>query len=193
MMSSTVIPAPPSLLLVDASRNTAGWESELCDRMLATMARRNMSLVEQAAVRVSTAEGLGAHASTLQSASCIVLIGHGANGAPYPNADVRRYWQWLTANVTGPKLVAVCTWLSYDPELTNDILKTPHDLAPLAVAQQSVVAPREGALFLLKFFAELRLHSESSTMTGRMAWFSWTKAKELLKRRRLEAAFGLRA
>ena len=50
---------------------------------------------------------------------------------------------------------------------------------------------REGGLFLLKFFTELDLHSEVN-MTGRMAWFSWSKASELLKRRQLTGRFGLR-
>ena len=50
---------------------------------------------------------------------------------------------------------------------------------------------REGGLFFLKFFTELHLHSEVD-MTGRMAWFSWSKATALLKRRRLKGSFGLR-
>ena len=107
MMSSTVIHAPPAVLLVDASRNAAGWESELCERLLTTMARRNIRLIDRAPVRVGAPDDLAADAGALEAATCILLIGHGAETAPGPDAEVRGYWEWLVANVAGPKLIAI--------------------------------------------------------------------------------------
>ena len=79
----------------------------------------------------------------------------------------------------------------YDPETTHDILKSPTNFAPLAVAQGSPLTPREAGLFFLKFFIELDLHS-SDEISGRMVWFSWSKARELLRRRRLTGVVEVR-
>ena len=132
------------------------------------------------------------HLWALDDGSCVLLVGHGEETAPSAAAEMQRYVAWLTANVAGPKLLAVCSWQDYDPALTEELLKAPSDFAPLALAQQSPVTAREAGLFFLKFFSELHLHSEGQ-ISGRMTWFSWSKAKELLNRRRLEGSFGLRA
>ena len=180
------------MLLVDASRNLAGWEFEFCDRLFTAMARRGLGLEGSRALRVSAPEQLAPHLRSLERASCLLLLGHGEATAPSAALEIRSYVAWLEANVPGPKLLAVCSWQHYDPALSEELLKAPSDFAPLALAQQSPVTAREAGLFFLKFFTELHLHSESQ-MSGRMAWFSWSKAKELLSRRRLEGRFGLRA
>ena len=192
MWSPTVIEAPPVVLLVDASRNLAGWESEFCDRLFTAMARRGLALVGSSSLRVSGPQELEPHLRSLESASCVLLVGHGEQTAPSSAAEMRSYVAWLKANVDGPKFLAVCSWHDHDSALTEELLKAPSDFAPLALAQQSPVTAREAGLFFLKFFSELYLHSENQ-MSGRMAWFSWSKAKELLSRRRLEGHFGLRA
>ena len=102
------------------------------------------------------------------------------------------YWAWLNSQVELPPLVfAACTWESYDPSVSREILESPDTFAPLALAPQSPLTPREASLFLLKFFTELDLHSTDS-ITGRMVWFSHSKARELLRRRRLAGKVGLR-
>ena len=192
MWSPTVIETPPVVLLMDASRNLAGWESEFCDRLFTAMARRGLGLVGSGPLRVSGPQQLKPHLPSLESASCVLLLGHGEETVPSAAVEIQSYVAWLKSNVAGPKLLAVCSWQSYDPALTEELLKAPTDFAPLALAQQSPVTAREAGLFFLKFFSELYLHSENQ-MSGRMAWFSWSKAKELLNRRRLEGRFGLRA
>jgi hypothetical protein len=192
MWSPTVIETPPVVLLVDASRNLAGWESEFCDRLFTAMARRKLRLVGAGSLRVSEPEQLNSHRQALESASCLLLVGHGENAALSAAGELRSQVAWLKANVAGPKLLAVCSWQDYDPALTEELLKAPTGLAPLALAQKSPVTAREAGLFFLKFFSELHLHS-GNEMSGRMAWFSWSKAKELLNRRRLGGSFGLRA
>jgi hypothetical protein len=49
---------------------------------------------------------------------------------------------------------------------------------------------------MLKFYAELALHTEGAAATqttGRMAWFAWRKAKELLTRRGFDGDWVLRS
>ncbi len=192
MWSPTVIEAPPVVLLVDASRNLAGWESEFCDRLFTAMARRGLRLVGSGSLSVGAPQQLEPHLRAFESASCVLLVGHGEVTAPSAAVEMQAYVAWLKANVAGPKLLAVCSWQHYDPALTEELLTAPNDFAPLALAQRSPVTAREAGLFFLKFFTELHLHSEDQ-ISGRMAWFSWSKAKELLNRRRLEGSFGVRA
>ena len=56
LSSRVVIEGPPALLLVDASRNLAGWESEFCDRLCTAMVRRGLRLVGQRPLQVSGPE-----------------------------------------------------------------------------------------------------------------------------------------
>ena len=130
--------------------------------------------------------------NVLANASCVLVVSHGMETTPSAAQEMHAYVTWLRSNVATPKLLALCSWQDYDPILTDEILKTPNELTPLAVAQQSPVTAREGGLLFLKFFTELALHSENE-MDGRMVWFAWSKAKEVLKRRRLEGRFGVRA
>lgn len=182
MFSTSAIERPLVLLLVDTTGNAEGWEWGVSNRLLSVLAKRGVALASGQAITIVEAGELTAHAEVLAAASCVVLVGRG------DDLDV---WRWLTANVDGPKLAVVCQWGHHDGELAQAVLKAPGDWAPIAVAPELPVTPREGALFLLKFLTELYLHSDDRT-TGRMAWFASTKAHELLKRRRMTARFGLR-
>ena len=53
------------------------------------------------------------------------------------------------------------------------------------------LTPREAGLYFLKFFIELHLHAPSE-ISGRMVWFSASKAAALLRRRGLPGTVGLR-
>jgi len=178
--------------MVDASRNLEGWEFEFCDRLYASMRRRGLLLKGSAPARVEQPEDLASHLEPQDAFNCILLFGHG-DGEHVPHgADLRGYWAWLNSHTTlSPKLFAVCTWESYDPVTGQEILESPNSFAPLALAPQSPLTPREASLFFLKFFTEMELHS-SDSVTGRMAWFSCSKARELLRRRRLPGKVGLR-
>lgn len=190
MFSQTVVPAPPVVLLLDASRNVVGWEAGFCDRLFEAMARRGLAMMGGGALRVDEPSKLEPSLAALERASCLLLVSRG-DGSTSSSTEIRGYIAWLKTNVAGPKFLAVCSWQDYNPALTAEILALPEEFAPLALAQQSPITAREAGLFFLKFFTELALHSEKE-MTGRMAWFSCSKAKELLKRRRLEGTFGLR-
>ena len=180
------------MLVVDASSNAAGWETEFSNRLFTAMTRRGLRVLGERPFTVSDPEGLSAHQQSLEAANCLLILGPASVPSEDAAPGVASHWAWLKAHVSGPKLLAVCSWASYSAELAEEILRAPTEFAPLAVAQESPVTAREAGLFLLKFFTELDLHSDEQ-MTGRMAWFSGSKAKELLKRRRLEGRFGVRA
>ena len=192
MWSTASIQSRPTVLLLDASRNVAGWESAFCGRLFTAMGRRGLELVGDGPLTIDGLHQLGEHLKPLQHASCLLLVGPAGEAPSSAAAEMRRYIKWLKANVAGPKLLAACLWQHHDPTLSDDLLKAPDDFAPLAIAQKSPITAREAGLFFLKFFSELHLHSVDQ-MSARMAWFSWTKANELLKRRGFEGGFAIRA
>ena len=192
LWSSVSIPGKPGILMVDASQDRNEWESAFCARLFTSMRRRGLVLLGDAPARIEDPEELAEHLEPDGALNCILLLGHG-EGAPTAAAvTVRSCWEWLSRRSDlAPKLFAACTWESYDPDGSREILESPTTFAPLALAQQSPLTPREASLYYLKFFTELELHSEAA-ITGRMVWFSGSKAKELLRRRRLPGTVGVR-
>ena len=192
LWSSVSIPGKPVILMVDASHDIGGWESEFCDRLFAGMRRRGLQLKESSPVRVEHPEYLMRYLEAQEPVNCVLLFCHLEGDRVASGTGLRSYWDWFNSSVTpSPMLFAACAWEEHDPALSQEILESPNSFAPLAIAQQSAIVPRGAGLFFLKFFTELDLHSDES-ITGRMAWFSCSKARELLKRRRLTDKFGLR-
>ncbi len=188
--SQITIPGKPRLLVVDGSCNVLGWESEFCDRISNVLARKEVALVTGSAVRLNEPEEL-APLLRDQQANCIFLFCHGyrQNGQ---TAALDDYWKWLAArNGLTEKLLAVCTYQEHNPETAQAILDAGDSFAKLAVAQQSDMSLRAAGLFFMKFFTELDLHAYDS-ITGKMVWFSHSKAREILKRRNLPGRMGLR-
>ena len=192
MWSSVSIAGKPTILVVDASHNLEGWELEFCDRLYTSMSRRGLHLKGNAPVRVERPEDLASDLEAQEAFNCILLFAHEeSEGAP-PGAGLRSYWSWLDSYAgLHPVLFGGCSWEGYDPTASQEILESPESFAPLALVPQSPLTPREAGLFFLKFFTELELHSTDS-ITGRMVWFSCSKARELLRRRRLTGKFGMR-
>ena len=187
MLSTTVIEQPFKLLVIDTTNNHEGWEWDISNRLLTVLGKRGVELVKDSPAMGADPRELERHSDSLSEASCIVLFGT-SNGDSGSSVLV---WNWLSSHVEGQKLAAVCEWGRHSPELTDAVLKSPSTWAAIAIAQESDVAPREGALFMLKFLAEMDLHSDDR-VTGRMAWFAWKKADALVKRRRMDVRFGLR-
>jgi hypothetical protein len=96
----------------------------------------------------------------------------------------------MKSSLGSPKLVALCTWEEYLADLSQDVLDC-KGRAPLSVVQQSPLTQRAAGLYLMKFFAELDLHS-TDEITGKIVWFSASKAREVLTRRKLGGKFGVR-
>jgi hypothetical protein len=104
--------------------------------------------------------------------------------------ELRVLWELLRSHLES-FLFGLCNCNSFDPQVSDELFKPVPAAAPIAVAPLSAMTPREAGLFYLKFFTELKLHS-AGDITGKMAWFSFSKARELLRRRRYTAKFGIR-
>ena len=182
----------PTLLVIDASCNLGGWENAFCDRIFSIFQRRGLLLKDNALARVQRPSELGPHLQPEEAFNCILLFSHGKEQDGASGAGLKDYWKWFSDHSwTSPKLFAACTWESHDPVVSGEILESPQTFAPLALAAQSPLTPREAGLYFMKFFAEIDLHT-SDTLTGRMVWFSASKAKELLRRRSLMGNVGVR-
>ena len=191
LWSPTAIPGSPRVLIVDASCNAEGWEGEFCDRMADTLKRKQLQLVGEAPVRVGRPEAM-AEVLESQDFNCLLLFGHGQGQSVHEEAKLKEYWTWLCRHEgLAPMLLALCTCETYDPETSQAILEAREGFARLALAPQSPLTPRAAWLFFMKFFTELDLHT-SDAITGKMVWFSYAKARELLKRRRLPGEVGVR-
>ena len=198
LWSAASIPGRPRVMLVDASGNREGWEREFCQRLFRTMERRGLAMSGHGPVEPEwrTEVHLLPNSASLEAGTgkwpwpwedggvnCLLWFAH------VPELD--GHWQRLKLQAPRSVLLAVVSWDSYDPKVSNEILEGQDTFAPLAVAQQSPLTPREAGLFVLKFFTELELHSTDS-ITGKIVWFSHSKARELLRRRRLEGRVGVR-
>ena len=180
------IPGKPRLLMVDASRDALGWEAEFCDRVFNVLSRKEIEIAGRRLLRVQSPQDLGEALQDEQAFNCILLFCHGQE------SGLSAYWDWLSKHeALSPKLLAVCTWEMDDPEAAEAILSAGDTFAQLAVVPQSPLSPRAAGLFFMKFFTELDLHAHDS-MTGKMVWFSHSKAREILKRRHLPGAVGMR-
>ncbi len=183
MWSSTTIPGKPAILVVDGSRNREGWESEFCQRLFGTFRRKSFQLVGDAPAQTESPADL--QRVDLREPNCILLFAYGATDREPPGPHLRDYLDWLKSQSEwGKVLLATCSWSNYDPDTTQEILNSATTFAPFALAQDSPLTAREAGLFFLKFFTELNLHS-ADDISGRMVWFSCSKAQELLRRRRL--------
>lgn len=192
LWSSVSIPGKLRVLIVDASGDVGGWESELFARLFTSMKRRGLHLIGSAPARAKHPADMLPDLEPQDTCNTILLFSRGEGQGVPAGAGLGSYWSWLNSQSgLAPKLFAVCPWESYDPEVCRQILESPETFAPLAIAPQSPVTPRDANLYLLKFFTELHLHSDD-TITGRMVWFSASKARELLRRRRLTGKFGTR-
>ena len=191
MWSQTTIPGEPRRLIVDGSSDVQGWEAEFCDRIWKVLARKGFRLVGEAPLHARNPEDLAEPCRDQDSFNCMFLACHGKE----TQSDVTvlaGYWEWLSQHQgPDPKLLAGCTWDDHDAETSESILESGDNVASLAVAPQSPLSPRAAGLFYMKFFTELGDHS-SDSINGRMVWFSCSKARELLRRRRLPGQIGMR-
>lgn len=185
------IPGKPKIAVIDGSSNTEGWEADFSDRIFANFQRRGMLLKETILPRVTRPTELGLHLTPEHSFNCILLFTHAQPEPGVHSSGLEGYWEWLIKHPwTSQKLLAICTWEQPDPSITDAVLKSGDNFAPLALIPQSSMSPREAGLYFMKFFAELDLHT-SDNLTGKMVWFSASKAKELLRRRNLKGSVGV--
>lgn len=190
--SDTTIPGKPRLLMVDASGNAQGWEREFCERIVNVLRRKDVELAGGGAMRVDRAQDLAQALQDQESFNCMLLLCHGTGASVPQESNLSAFWAWMSGyDALSPKLLAVCTCEDNDPETSQRILGSSDSFAQLAVVPQSPLSPRAAGLFFMKFFTELDLHAHDS-ITGKMVWFSHSKAREILKRRHLPGQVGVR-
>ena len=190
LWSQKTIPGKPRLLVVDSSRNHRGWEAEFCSRIFDVLRRKGMKLVGEGPLKVARPQDLSESLQDQGAFNCIFLVGQGAQIPE--GSNLSSFWAWLSGHdQLAPKLLAVCTFEDHDPDTSQSILSAEDSFAQLAIVPQSPLSPRAAGLFFMKFFTELDLHA-ADAITGRMVWFSLSKAKELLRKRHLPGEIGAR-
>ena len=178
MWSSITIPGSPLILFVDATLNIQGWEYEFSDRLYWSLHRSDLHLLGNTPLRVSNVTELKLNDFAF---NCLILFGHAEPEFSLPPLEPG----------LPPFLLAILSSPIFDPRVSEEVLKLVSAVAPIAIAPLSAMTPREAGLFYLKFFTELKLHS-AQNISGKMVWFSFSKARELLRRRRYSAKFGIR-
>ncbi|MCI0446709.1 hypothetical protein L0152_26345 [bacterium] len=175
MWSSISIPGVPRILMADTTQNRQGWEHAFSNRLYQSLKKSGLHMEADAPLHTS-----GNQLTEYEFNSLLIFAHSQKDVLETPGSQ----------NVS-PYLLAICSTDGFDAESGEWILKSNPPIAPIIIAPLSAMSPREAGLFYLKFFTELKLHSKES-ISGKMVWFSFSKAKELLKRRRYPAKFGVR-
>ena len=190
--SEVAIPGKPRLLMVDGFRNEQGWEGEFCERIFNVLRRKDIELAGGRLLRVDRPQDLGEALQDQEAFNSIFLLCHGEEAQVSQESKLSAFWKWMSRyDSLSPKLLVVCTCETDDPETSQGILAAGDTFAQLAVVPQSPLSPRAAGLFFMKFFTELDLHAHDS-ITGKMVWFSDSKAREILRRRHLPGKVGVR-
>ena len=190
--SQITIPGKPRLLVVDGSNNAQGWEAEFCNRFFNVMSRKGIGLVGETPLCADHPQDLSEALQDQEAFNCIFLFCHGDEAQDFQKSRLSSFWEWLSRyEGLTPKLLAVCTCETYDPGTSQSILAAENSFAQLTIAPQSLLSPRAAGLFMMKFFTELDLHAHDS-ITGKMVWFSHSKAREIMRRRHLPGRVGVR-
>ena len=164
MWSSVSIPGVPRILMIDVT-----GEYAFSDRLYQSLKKSGLQM--EADAPLHSMSQIGDY-----QFNCLLIFAHSENDVP---------------KIIDPScLLAICS-TGFDVKSGEAILKSNPPIAPIVITPLSTMSLREAGLFYLKFFTELKLHSTDS-ISGKMVWFSFSKAKELLKRRRYPATFGVR-
>ena len=190
--SQATIPGKPRVLLVDSCRNAQGWESDYCDRIFNVLVRKGVQMAGESPLRADEPQDLTQTFLDQASFNCLFLVSHGAGNQVPNESNLASFWAWLSTNDgLAPKLIAVCTWEHHDPDTSQAILSATDSFAPFAIVPESSLSPRAAGLYFMKFFTELDVHAPDE-ITGKMVWFSRSKARELLRKRNIPGEIGMR-
>ena len=167
-------------------------EENICDKIFNVLSRKRVPLSNKEPSRVSEPDQLAEAISTNLDFNCMLLICQSDLQNTQSTYTLKDYWNWLSTYPGLPAaLVAICTPDTYDEQTNHSILEQQDSFARIAVAPKSTLNVRASGLFYMKFFTELDLHAHDS-ITGKMVWFSHSKAREILRRRNLEGQIGIR-
>ena len=190
--SQITIPNKPKLLVIDIRSSHPRPEETLCDKVFNVLSRKGIPLTSKEPFRPSEPDQLAEAINTNSGFNCLLLICESDLQNPQPAYTLKDYWSWLSVyQGLPPSLVAMCTPDTYDEHTSKSVLEQQNSFAQIAIAPKSTLNIRASGLFYMKFFTELDLHAHDS-ITGRMVWFSHSKAREILRRRKLEGQMGIR-
>jgi hypothetical protein len=175
MWSSVSIKGVPRILMIDVTQNREGQEYAFSDRLYQSLKKSELHM-EAAGPLHSIPDQLSDY-----QFNCLLIFAH----SPKDVLDT------IGSQHLSSSLLAIFSTDGFDAQSGESILKLSPPAAPIVIAPLSTMSLREAGLFYLKFFTELKLHSTDS-ISGKMVWFSVSKARELLKRRRYAAKFGVR-
>jgi hypothetical protein len=169
MWSSVTIPGAPKILMVDKTQNIQGWEYAFSERLYQSLKKTGLEMEKDEPLH-------SINQLSIYNFNCLLFFTHSQNEVLHivRSQDQPSY------------LLAICSTDAFD----ESILKANTVTTPIVIAPLSPMSVREAGLFYLKFFTELKLHSKDA-ISGKMVWFSFSKARELLKRRRYAAKFGV--
>lgn len=170
MWSSVSVAGVPRILMIDVT-----GEYAFSERLYQSLKKAGLQMESNAPLHTFPKQ------SSVYQFNCLLIFAHSAK-------DV---FETIAPQYLSSYLLAVCSTDGFDLKSGESILKSDPPIAPIVIAPLSTMSLREAGLFYLKFFTELKLHSKDS-ISGKMVWFSVSKAKELLKRRRYAAKFGVR-
>jgi hypothetical protein len=176
MWSSVTIPGVPKILMLDVTQNMEGQEYAFSDRLYQSLKKSELRMEADAPLH-----SIPAQFADYQF-NCVLIFAH----SPKDVLETISSHHHLSSS-----LLAIFSTDGFDAQSGESIVKLTPPVAPIVITPLSTMSLREAGLFYLKFFTELKLHSTDS-ISGKMVWFSFSKAKELLKRRRYSAKFGVR-
>ena len=171
MWSSISIEGVPRILMIDVTQSKEGFS----DRLYQSLKKSGLQMAGDKPLHT-----IPSHLSDYQF-NCLLIFARSAK-------DVL---ETIGSPHLSSYLLAICSTDGFDAKSGESILKSDPPIASMVITPLSAMSLRESGLFYLKFFTELKLHSTNS-ISGKMVWFSFSKAKELLKRRRYTAKFGVR-
>ena len=190
--SEITIPGEPKVMFIDTCQNLQGWETDFGDRIAKVLMGKDTKLLEDRVIRINNRSELVSQFHEKDSFNTIFLLCHeGQTGIP-EELQLRNLWEWIVNFAQlPPKLFVACTCDYVETRVSEGILENKDTFSQLALVPQLQLPIRSAGLFFMKFFSELQLHAQES-ITGKMVWFSHSKAREILRRRNLSGKVGLK-
>ncbi len=190
--SEITIPGEPKVMFIDACQNVQGWETDFGDRTAKVLMRKDTKLLEDRVIRINSRSEIIPKLLEKDSFNTIFLLCHEGESRISQELQLKNLWDWIVKSAQlSPKLFVACTCDYVEAKVSESILENKDAFSQLALVPQLQLPIRSAGLFFMKFFSELQLHAQES-ITGKMVWFSHSKAREILRRRNLSGKIGLK-
>ena len=173
VLKKTTIAGKPLVLFIDTTRNAAGWEHQLSQRIFSSIERRGVAVLGDGPYHISSPEEMAEVFQRHSDFNCLLLQAHGDSGS----GNMQECWEWLSSQGNlGPKLFAASVCGGHPHALAERVLQS-QGFASIAVVPVEQLLARQAAPFFVKFFVELDLHTKDS-ISSIMAQFAFAKAQK---------------